>query len=82
MDEVVIKPFSPASQATIVEEGELPKMIIDVDADDVGYPIKSGYEPEFEEIDISASKPRPVVVTVLRDHTFILTATSIDSGKS
>ena len=82
MDEVVIKPFSPASQATIVEEGELPKMIIDVDADDVGYPIKSGYESEFEEIDISASKPRPVVVTVLCDHTFILTATSIDSGKS
>ena len=60
MDEVVIKPFSPASQATIVEEGKLPKMIIDVNADDVGYPIKSGYEPEFEEIDILASKPRPV----------------------
>ena len=65
IDEVVIEPFSPASQATIVEEDEPPKMTIDVDADDADYPIKSGYEPEFEEIDISASKPRPVSTLVV-----------------
>ena len=82
MDEVVIKPFSPASQATIVEEGELPKMIIDVDADDVGYLTSPATSPSLRRLISRRPSLALLVVTVLHDHTFILTATSIDSGKS
>lgn len=61
-DEIVIEPSSPASQATIVEE-EPPKIVIDaVDA----YPLKSERcEPEFEEVDIGRTKPRPVSTLVV-----------------
>jgi len=61
-DEVVIEPSSPASQATIVEE-EPSKIVLADDADDF---IKSDiYDPEFEEVDISASKPRPMSTLVV-----------------
>ncbi|KAI6044221.1 hypothetical protein EDC04DRAFT_418638 [Pisolithus marmoratus] len=62
IDEIVIEPASPASQATIVEE-EPPKIVIDA-VDD--YPLKSDKcEPEFEEVDIGRPKPRPVSTLVV-----------------
>lgn len=66
IDEIVIEPASPASQATIVDE-ELPKLTaLEAFADDFDKPFQLGKcEPTLDEIDIEPSRPRPVSTLVV-----------------